>query len=149
MKIRTVGTRCLHIPSRPLTVFPPGKKVLRFAAKMINTMAKASGVGIAAPQVGKNIQMCAIIAADGEDVRIILMINPRIVTWSTEKDIQEEGCLSCPGETREIERSVYVDVDYIGIDGEPTKMRCEGMTARIVQHELDHLEGTLIVDYDK
>ena len=145
MKIRTVGTPCLHMPSRPMSVNVPSKKTLRFAAKMVNTMAKANGVGIAAPQVGRNIQMCAFI--DHDEQKIVLMINPRIVTWSTEKDIKEEGCLSCPGETREIERSVYVDVDFIGIDGEQYHKRFEGITARIVQHELDHLEGTLIVDY--
>lgn len=145
MKIKTKGTRCLHMESRPLQEV--NKHVLKFTAKMLNVMAKENGVGIAAPQVGRNIQLCAIV--DLDEQKIVLMINPRIITWSTEKDIKEEGCLSCPGETRNIERSVYVDVDYIGIDGEQYHKKFEGITARIVQHELDHLEGVLISDYPK
>jgi peptide deformylase len=147
MKIRTKGTPCLHIPSRPLSVVQPTKKILRLAQKMVNTMLKENGVGLAAPQIGKNIQMCIIL--DHQNEQIVCMINPRITIWSVEKTIEEEGCLSCPGETRHIERSKYVDVDYIGIDGQQIKRRYEGITARIIQHELDHLDGTLIVDYER
>ncbi len=143
LKIRTEGTPCLHMESKPLLTV--SKQIIRFAGEMINAMAKKNGVGISAPQVGRNIQLCAII--DHKEQKIVVMINPRIVTWSTEKSVEEEGCLSCPGKTRHIERSNYVVVDYVGIDGSPAKMRCDGITARIVQHELDHLEGTLITDH--
>ena len=145
MKIRTKGTKCLHIKSRPLAGV--NKKVLKLAQKMVNTMIKAEGIGIAAPQVGKNIEMCAVI--DHENEQIVVMINPRITKFHVDEgtSIQEEGCLSCPGETRHIERHEKIEVDYIGIDGEPHKATCEGIDARIVQHELDHLQGILITDY--
>jgi len=144
MKIKTKGTPCLHMESRPLTQV--NKNVLKFAAKMLNVMAKENGVGIAAPQVGKNIQLCAMV--DHENQQIVVMINPRIIKWSTETSIQEEGCLSCPGETVFVERANEVEVDYVGIDGEPKKAICKGIDARIIQHELDHLEGVLIVDHE-
>lgn len=144
MKIRTKGTKCLHIKSRPLTGV--NKKVLKLAQKMVNTMIKAEGVGLAAPQIGKNIEMCAVI--DHENEQIVVMINPRITKYGDTTSIEEEGCLSCPNETRHIERFDYIEVDYIGIDGEPHKAICKGIDARIVQHEIDHLQGFLITDYE-
>ncbi len=144
MKIRTKGIPCLHMESKP--VKKVGKKILKLAQNMVNTMIKAQGVGIAAPQVGKNIQMCAIINHVEES--IVFMINPKIIKVHGETSIQEEGCLSCPGETREIERHDDVEVEYIGIDGEPRSERYFGIDARIIQHELDHLKGVLISDYE-
>lgn len=146
MKIRTGSTKCLHTQSRPLTGV--NKKVLRFAKKLVNTMIKAEGVGLAAPQVGKNIEMFSMI--DHKNQQIVVMINPRITKFYVESgtSIQEEGCLSCPGKTKEIERHNEIEIDYVGIDGEPHKVRCKGIDARIVQHELDHLDGILITDYE-
>jgi peptide deformylase len=144
MKIKTKGTPCLHIESRPIK--DVNKKVLKLAQKMVNTMIKAKGVGIAAPQIGKNIQMCAII--NHVDESIVFMINPKIVETYQGTSTQEEGCLSCPDETRHIERFDDIEVEYIGIDGEPKRERYTGIDARIVQHELDHLKGVLISDYE-
>jgi len=151
MKIKTLyngkdyGPTCLHIESRP--VWEINNKVRKFIVKMVNIMAKENGVGIAAPQVGRNIQICAIIDHDEEKIKII--INPFIYFTSKGTNIDEEGCLSCPGRSVNIERHNEVGVEYTGIDDMVHREVFKGLTARIVQHELDHLNGKLIVDYER
>jgi len=164
LKIRTLyngkdyGPDCLHIESRPISFTDSSNKIKKFVVKLARVMAKHNGIGIAAPQVGKNIQICLVIDSDGHE--LIVMINPRITKVSEETNIAVEGCLSCPGKEVEIERHNWIDIQYESFDrfDPPDKhgigffvvdTRLSGLTARITQHEIDHLNGKLIVDYER
>jgi peptide deformylase len=110
--------------------------------EMIEIMRKADGVGLAAPQIGKSISLC-VIEINGI---VSVYFNPKIVTASEEKVIFEEGCLSLPGEFFPIERSEKITIRYDDISGKSRKLTATGFMAIVLQHEIDHLEGTLIID---
>jgi peptide deformylase len=110
--------------------------------EMFETMQKENGVGLAAPQIGKNLKLCVIEEAG---IRYIL-INPRITKYSKEIVSIEEGCLSVPGKFFPIKRPAEVNVCYYDRDGNRAKLRASGMLARACQHEIDHLNGILIID---
>ena len=110
--------------------------------EMLEAMRKADGIGLAAPQIGKNLRIC-VIEIDGV---IKNFINPKITSASDEKILFEEGCLSLPGEFFAIERSEQVTVRYIDETGKDKKLRARGLWAICLQHELDHLDGILICD---
>ena len=110
---------------------------------------KHHGIGLAAPQVGVSKRLIIVglpIHRDDEDCPIIAMINPIIVSKSPETDIDDEGCLSLPGITGNIERSKTIDVEWMDIKGRKMKKKIVGFGARVVQHEVDHLDGILISD---
>lgn len=109
---------------------------------MFETMRKENGVGLAAPQIGKNLKLCVI---EEGDIRYAL-INPRITKYSKELVSIEEGCLSVPGKFFPIKRPAEVNVCYFDRDGNRAKLRASGMLARACQHEIDHLNGILILD---
>ncbi len=110
--------------------------------EMVETMRQAGGVGLAAPQIGKSIRL-AVAEVDG---KIFYLINPEITLYSQEKTICEEGCLSLPGDFFPILRSEEVTVRYQNEKGLPKKMRATKLLAVVIQHEVDHLDGILIVD---
>lgn len=110
--------------------------------KMIATMQRANGVGLAAPQIGLNIQLCIAELPDGPTA----FLNPRIVAASSETNEFEEGCLSLPGVFGIVERPRWVDIAFWTLTGERKKQRFENFSARILQHEVDHLQGILIID---
>jgi peptide deformylase len=110
--------------------------------EMIEIMRTADGVGLAAPQIGKSISL-AVIEINGV---VSVYFNPRIVAASEEKVIFEEGCLSLPGEFFPIERAEKIIVKYDDIAGKSRKLTATGFLAIVLQHEIDHLEGTLIID---
>lgn len=109
---------------------------------MIATMYDVDGVGIAAPQVGENIRL-AIITDKGEAIPII---NPKIIRRSLRQDTTEEGCLSVPGLYGQVKRSLLVTIMALDRDGEEYRLSANGLTARIIQHEIDHLDGILFID---
>ncbi len=109
---------------------------------MAKTMYLSQGVGLAAVQVGINKQLAVIDVGDG----LIKMVNPVIVSKDG-LEAQEEGCLSCPGATVNIKRAKKVVVNFLNENGDLMELRAEGLLARAVQHELDHLSGKLIIDY--
>ncbi len=109
--------------------------------QMVFTMQENDGIGLAAPQV--NILKRIIVIQDGEDVKTYL--NPRIVHRSREKQMDEEGCLSLPGIFVDVSRPSSVEVEIQTPGGKPVIIKAEGLTARIFQHEIDHLEGKLII----
>jgi len=109
---------------------------------MIETMNTYKGVGLAAPQVGV-LKRIIVIKIDDKDIPLI---NPLITGKSKETDLLEEGCLSLPGRSLEIKRFTGVDVKALDIDGNELNIKLEGLVARIFQHELDHLDGKLILD---
>ncbi len=108
---------------------------------MFETMYAANGVGLAAPQVGKNIRM--VIIDIGDDP--LVLINPSILKKSG-KETCDEGCLSLPGLTEKVERATTVVAEYTDIEGDTYEIEAEGLLARAIQHELDHLDGVLFVD---
>lgn len=119
------------------------KEILKLLKDMEETTKAADGLGLAAPQVGLSLRLC-LVKLNG---RLTPLINPDITWKSTETDTAEEGCLSLPNLWIDVPRAKSVVVRYIDAKGTPQERKLEAMPARIVQHEVDHLEGKLIVDY--
>lgn len=126
--------------------------LLQLAAAMQTTMLERHGVGIAAPQV--YISKRIIIAAsrpnprypDAPEMDAVVMVNPEILELSPNTCLGEEGCLSVPNERGEVERAYSIRVRYQSLYGEVIETAFEGFPARIVQHEVDHLNGVLFVE---
>ena len=108
---------------------------------MKTVMKRANGIGIAAPQLGVSERV--IIIADGK--RPLALVNP-MITRSQGAVIAEEGCLSLPGLYGDLQRNASVDVEAVDEEGRTVKLRLEGLAARCVQHEIDHLDGILFID---
>jgi peptide deformylase len=108
---------------------------------MFETMNEAKGVGLAAPQVGVNLRLAIIDIGDDP----LVLINPRIIKGSG-KETGDEGCLSFPGLTEKVERAKKVVAEATDIDGSRYEIEAEGLLARAIQHELDHLDGVLFID---
>lgn len=113
---------------------------------MIDTMYEADGVGLAAPQVGILKRIFVIDVYDDEGARVF--INPEILETNGSQ-IGEEGCLSIPGESEEVERPNYVKVKALNEKGEEFVLEAEGLLARAICHENDHLDGILYIDHVK
>lgn len=114
----------------------------QLAADMFETMRAADGVGLAAPQVGRTERLCVVEVGDVQAV----LINPEII--AREGKIKwEEGCLSIPEVFGWVERSAYVKVRAIGLDGQPFELEGRELLAVCIQHELDHLDGKLFIDH--
>lgn len=112
------------------------------AENLAETMQKKEGLGLAAPQVGVSQR---IIAVQGEK-GVLIFLNPRIVSKSRKKEIMEEGCLSFPGVFLKIKRPKEVEVAAQNIQGQEVSVKAAGLLARVLQHEIDHLAGKLIID---
>ena len=112
-------------------------------------MYAAPGVGLAAVQVGVPRRLIVLDTAKDEDEppRPLVLINPEIVTLGSEMRQHEEGCLSIPDVRIEIERPASVTVRYLDRDGKPQELAAEGLLATAIQHEIDHLNGRLIIDF--
>ena len=117
---------------------------------MLETMYDAPGIGLAAIQVGvpKRIIVLDIAQKEGaKQKQPIFFVNPEIIQKSEKKSTYEEGCLSVPGQFAEIDRSASCRIKYLDYHGEPKEIKAEGMLATCIQHEMDHLEGILFIDY--
>lgn len=112
------------------------------AADMARTMRQAPGVGLAAPQVGV---LKRLIVIDVEE-RVTALCNPLIVETSDETEIDEEGCLSLPGIAVPIQRPSHVVCEAMTVTGREIRLEGDGFLARVLQHEIDHLDGVLIID---
>jgi len=117
--------------------------VARLIDDMVETMHEAGGVGLAAPQVGIPLRV-AVIELPGEET--IVLVNPKIVKRSGERQV-EEGCLSVPGYRGEIQRSVKVIAKGLDRRGREIRIKGEGLLAQVLEHEVDHLNGTLYIDH--
>ena len=118
----------------------------RLADRMTLLMREANGIGLAATQVGvlRRLFVCRIGDADDEDVRVFA--NPVAVAAGEERETDDEGCLSLQGVLVPVERTVTLTLEAHDLSGEPIRVELEGLDARVVQHELDHLDGVLILD---
>jgi len=119
------------------------------ADDMLETMYDAPGIGLAAPQVGVPSRLIVLDCVKEEDVppRPLVMFNPEILAASDEHNTYEEGCLSIPEEYAEVTRPKEVDVRWIDRDGTERRETFDGLWATCVQHEIDHLNGKLFIDY--
>lgn len=121
------------------------KKISELFLSMAKTLKTADGLGIAAPQIGKNIRLVVINTKEGP----VCLINPKLSKKSWAKEWGEEGCLSVPGTYGEVKRHKKLECDYINEKGEKKKILAQGMLARLIQHEVDHLDGILFIDKAK
>ncbi len=119
-------------------------EIAELAQHMLSTMYTGDGVGLAAPQVGllKSLFVCHV---NGDQPRVF--INPQIIGTSQEMLSYEEGCLSIPGVYGDVIRPATITVQAINERGKPFKVDAEGMLARVIQHEMDHLKGVLFIDH--
>ena len=115
---------------------------------MLETMYAAPGIGLAAVQVGILKRLIVIdISKDKEKKNPLFLINPEIISRSKKTSIYEEGCLSLPGHFAEIERPAECQIKFINYEGKEKELKADGLLATCIQHEIDHLNGILFVDY--
>lgn len=119
----------------------------QLAADMFETMYKAPGIGLAAPQIGVLQRLVVVDVALGDERRPLVLVNPEIDWSSDEVATAEEGCLSLPNQFAEVTRPEAVRISYLDQHGEARALAAEGLLARCVQHEIDHLDGVLFVDH--
>ena len=120
----------------------------RLMDDMFATMYEAPGVGVAAPQIGISRRLIVMDPTkDEEENQPLAMVNPKLLERSDTLRVHEEGCLSIPDFTAEIERPAKARVAFIDREGKPREMELEGIWSTLVQHEIDHLNGILFIDY--
>ena len=117
-------------------------KIKKLIVDMAQTMEQGQGIGLAAPQVGV-LKRIIVVKADLKGQRILALINPKITKKGREKEKGEEGCLSFPGIFLEIKRAKEIRVKAININGKKVSLKAKGVLARVLQHEIDHLNGVL------
>lgn len=150
LKVYKYGDEVLAKKALPVTEITDEIRTL--VTDMFETCYKKNGVGLAAPQVGHSIRLFVLSippedsdSRDRKDYSEIAMINPEILEKKG-KQTDEEGCLSVPNIYEEVERAMYVTVRFMGLDGVTREFKTEGFTARVIQHENDHLDGVLFVE---
>ncbi|MGE4584777.1 MAG: peptide deformylase [Sphaerochaeta sp.] len=141
LDIYTLGEEVLTEKCQPITKFDSGLRVLVDA--MFETLTEADGVGLAAPQVGVGSRLF-VINIQGKERRAY--VNPQILETSIETETAEEGCLSIPGVWHDVQRPARVTVQAQDLEGKAFTVKAEGLLARAIQHEYDHLNGVLFID---
>ncbi len=123
-------------------------QIRKLADDMLDTMYDAPGIGLAAIQIGEPLRLVTIDLAKPEEARRpVVYINPEVVSSSQDLSIYDEGCLSIPEYYAEVERPASVRVRYMDIDGQVQEVMADGLLATCLQHEIDHLNGVLFIDY--
>lgn len=140
--IRTFGDPVLRSPTKPISEIDAAVRTL--VQDMIETMYDAPGVGLAANQIGVQRRIAVFDAQDDLGPRVI--INPEIVETSGEFEY-EEGCLSVPGHYWEIVRPAFARVRALDLEGREVEYAGDGLMGRVLQHEVDHLDGGLLLDH--
>ena len=134
-----------RLRTKAVPVAEVNDEIRQLAADMLNTMYEAPGIGLAATQVDRHIRMLVADVSEERDQPHVL-INPEI-SASDGEIIHEEGCLSVPEIYARVKRAETITVRYLNEQGEPTELEADGLLAICIQHEMDHLEGKLFVDY--
>lgn len=142
-EIRLLGDAVLRQKAEP--VEEVDDEIRELIDDMLETMYDADGVGLAAPQVGLSRRVIVVDTRE-EDVVPFGLVNPAIVETGEERERGEEGCLSIPGLKEIVERPSRVVVEGLDRDGNPVRIEAEGLLARVLQHEVDHLDGVLFLD---
>ena len=115
---------------------------------MLETMYAANGIGLAAIQIGVQKRIIVMdISKEENEKNPMFFVNPVIIKKNIEKATYEEGCLSVPNQFAEIDRPSSCEVEYLDYDGNKKNLKAEGLLATCIQHEMDHLEGILFIDY--
>jgi peptide deformylase len=143
-KLVFYGNKTLRSTAQEITQVT--QEIRDLTDEMFAIMHKEQGIGLAAPQIDVPLQLLVIDIRSNKGPMMAL-INPRITAFSDEKDGYEEGCLSLPGITAEVIRPVGIQVEGIAINEKPVKFEATGLLARVLQHEIDHLNGKLFIDY--
>ncbi|MBP0446272.1 peptide deformylase [Roseomonas sp. SSH11] len=123
-----------------------GDRVRALAPRMLATMYKAPGIGLAAPQVGESLRLVVIDIQKDDQPSPMVLVNPEIVAVSEERAVREEGCLSIPGQYADVERPARVKVRWRELDGTRREMEADDLLATCLQHEIDHLDGVMFTD---
>jgi peptide deformylase len=142
LKVRQLGDPVLRQKAKPVKEVGPVERMLISA--MFETMEANKGIGLAAPQVGISEQI--FVVDTGKDS--FAVINPKILN-ATGSEAMEEGCLSIPDVHVVIKRATTIDVEFIDENNQKVRAKLSGLAAKVFQHEYDHLQGKLIIDYDK
>lgn len=146
-----IGNPILRSKAKKVSLrFLKTSKAKNLIKKMVYTMHKDNGVGLAAPQINQPIQIVVMEMGSAKDKKKhkgpIVAVNPKITHYSKEKVIDWEGCLSFRGFCAKVPRSKHITVTYFNADGEKIKESASGFWARIFQHEIDHLNGIIYID---
>ena len=141
LKVRKYGDPVLRRRAAEVTGVTP--QLQNTIADMIETMYDEAGIGLAAPQVGISLRLMVVGHDPRSEPRALL--NPLIVARGGEVTA-EEGCLSIPGIFAPVTRAEWVDLEATDVDGQPVKLHGKGLLARVLQHEMDHLDGVLFID---
>jgi peptide deformylase len=143
MYLRYFGDSVLRAKCLDVECFD--KSLTKFAESMFKVMRENDGVGLASTQVGNNRRI-VIVLPPGKP-KPLVMINPVVTSKSESRVVYEEGCLSFPGMYKDIARPSEISVQYSDLNGQKFELDAEGMLARIILHELDHLDGKLFIDH--
>tara|TARA_B100001250_G_scaffold350238_1_gene321857 strand:+ start:1969 stop:2496 length:528 start_codon:yes stop_codon:yes gene_type:complete len=145
-KIITEPNKILRQKSKPVENF--GKDAQQLMDDMLETMYDARGIGLAAIQIGVPKRVIVMDISKNEDTRNpMFFVNPIIKKKNSQTNTYEEGCLSVPNYFAEIDRPKECEVEYLNYNGEKKILKASGLLATCIQHEMDHLEGILFIDY--
>ena len=123
------------------------EEVQRLVDDMFDTMYAAEGIGLAAPQIGVSKRVIVVdVSRQEPNVQPVSLINPELI-WSVGEEVREEGCLSLPGVLGDVKRATQVRLKALDRDGQTLEMELNGMFARVTQHEIDHLDGVMVIDH--
>ena len=140
--IKRLGEPVLKSRATPVDRFDDSLR--RQVSRMAGIMEDSLGVGLAAPQLGVSQRL--LVYRVGPDAPVVVLANPEVEWQSDESEMLDEGCLSIPGITVDVERPLYVRVRAVDEEGEDRTVEASGLEARVIQHEIDHLDGVLMID---
>ena len=144
LPIKKFPDKVLRRPTEEV-VFPLSPEIKKLTQDMIDTVRAADGIGLAAPQVGRSVKL-VIINLEKNGLELFPLYNPKVVKRGFKKVEIEEGCLSLPGIFGMVKRPKKVSVEAMTASGQKVTFEDDGWVARVVQHEIDHINGTLIID---
>ena len=144
-EVAIMGDPILRTAAAEVDAFDPDLKTL--VRDMFETMYHAEGIGLAAPQIGISQRVIVVdLRSEEQPEARLALINPKVVWASKESEKVPEGCLSIPGLEEVIKRSSAIRVEAVDIDGGSIELETKGLFARVLQHEIDHIDGILFVD---
>ncbi len=144
LEIVKYGDPVLRKKTEPITEITDD--IVQLAEDMLETMYAAPGVGLAGPQVGKSLQICVIDVVPEGKRNPIVLINPKVISGEDKIEL-EEGCLSFPKIYEKVKRWNKIQAEYVDLKGNLNKVEVEGFLAKAFQHEIDHLNGKVFIDY--
>ena len=145
LDIQLLGARVLRRRADPVEEITDETR--RLVSDMLDTMYDAEGIGLAAPQVGVSRRILVVdVTNEDESRHVHALVNPVVAESSSATDKATEGCLSIPGIEETVSRPARVTVEALSVDGEPVRIEADGLLARALQHEVDHLDGVLFID---